>query len=159
MAWNTLLLSGTKYPESYGGPNHDNTTHFGDSILLEYNASGTQRLIFQSSYWIQGHFSRFMRPGSVIVASSGAAAAQTTAQYEAIRNRTVSCRGARCPPAAGFPLLAVAYADAAEGTAGVVVGNVNAEPVAFTLVDTRGARHSESSIPAHSIQTYTFPTA
>ena len=108
---------------------------------------------------VQGHFSRFMRPGSVIIASSGAAVAQTTAQYEAIRNRTVSCRGAGCPPAGGFPLLAAAFADPAEGVAGVVVANVNAAPVAFTLVDTRGARHSESSIPGLSIQTYTFPTA
>ena len=54
VAWNTVLLSGTMYPESRGGPNHDNTTHFGDGILLEYNASGTQRLVLQSSYWVRG---------------------------------------------------------------------------------------------------------
>ena len=38
--WNAVLLSGDKFPYYYGGPNHDNTTHFGDPILFEYNASG-----------------------------------------------------------------------------------------------------------------------
>ena len=62
VAWNTLLLTGSKYPESRGGPNHDNTTVFGDGILLEYNSSGTQRLIFQSSYWVRQEKTRAAPP-------------------------------------------------------------------------------------------------
>ena len=184
-AWNSVLLAGDKYPESYGGPNHDNTTHFGDGVLFEFNATGSQRLILQSSYWvrplapkgtrripkpvfltrppsrphpqIQGHFSRAMRPGSFVVNTAGFTA-DTYADFEAIRNRTVACRGRDCGDAAGFPLMSVGFADPAAQEAGVVVANVNAQPVDFVLEDAQGGRHSACSIPAHSIQTYTFST-
>ena len=53
VAWNSVLLEGTMFPESLGGPNHDNTTHFGDGLLFEFNASGTQRLVYQSAYWVR----------------------------------------------------------------------------------------------------------
>lgn len=45
--WNSALLTGDKYPFWRGGPNHDNTTKFGDPVLFEFNATGSQRLIFQ----------------------------------------------------------------------------------------------------------------
>ena len=76
-----------------------------------------------------------------------------------MRNRTVVCRNAACPPAQGFPLLSTAWVDTAMATAGVVVANVNANEVHFSLVDTAGGgRFTDCVIPAHSIQTYSFPT-
>ena len=106
---------------------------------------------------IQGHFSRFARPGSAIVPTAGFTAL-SSAEYEAVRNRTVVCRASACPPAQGFPLLSTAWADADMATAGVVVANVNANDVQFSLVDTAGGRFTDCAIPAHSIQTYSFST-
>jgi hypothetical protein len=95
-----------------------------------------------------------MRAGTTrVVATSGATA--DAAGFEALRNRTVVCGRAACPPAAGFDLMSVAFVDA-DGSAGVVVANANAAPAAFTLRDTRGARATDCTIPAHSIQTYTW---
>jgi hypothetical protein len=93
------------------------------------------------------------------VPSTGPATASTYEDYEGIRQRAVSCGGqAHCAPAAGFPLMSAAYADPVMGSAGVVVANVNAQPVNFTLVDTQGNRHSECTIPGLSVQTYSFST-
>ena len=70
----------------FAGPNHDNTTNFGDPLLFEYNATGTQRLVFQPSYWVLGHLSRFARPGATIVnITAGPGVAATNADYEAVR--------------------------------------------------------------------------
>jgi O-glycosyl hydrolase len=160
VAWNTLLLAGDKFPESYGGPNHDNTTRFGDGILLEFNATGTQRLIFQSAYWIQGHFSRFMRPGSFVVLTTGDITAQSYADFESVRKFAVGCRGSSCPPpAAQLPLMSVGYVDPVQQVAGVVVANVNGEAVSFNLVDAAGNQHTPCTIPPSSIQTYTWATS
>ena len=156
LAWNAVLLTGTKFPESEGGPNHDNTTHFGDPILLEYNASGTQRLLFQSSYYVLGHFSRFMLPGAFVITTAGGGTAELPAQFEALRNRTSTCARRNCEPAAGLPLMSVGWVDRARGSAGVVVANANAKGVGFKLSDVEGKRSTSCSIPGESIQTYTF---
>ena len=73
-------------PWYYGGPNHDNTTNFGDPILFEYNRTGSQRLVFQPSYWVLGHISRFARPGATVInVTAGPGVAVTNADYEAVR--------------------------------------------------------------------------
>jgi hypothetical protein len=158
LGWNSVLLSGDKFPESYGGPNHDNTTHFGDPILFEFNMSGTQRLVFQPSYYVLGHFSRVMLPGAFVVRTEGTTAS-SFADFEGLRNRTLTCWNRACPPAAGFPLLSVGFTDPVRGQAGVVVANVNAAGVDFVLGDVQGDRASKSRIPGLSIQTYTFSSA
>ena len=159
LGWNSVLLMGTKFPESYGGPNHDNTTTFGDPILFEFNSTGSQRLVLQSSYWVLGHFSRVMLPGAFIVNAAGANVATTYEDFEVIRNRTVNCWRRQCEPAAGLPLLSVGFTDPVRGQAGVVVANVNEQGVDFVLGDTQSGRASTSHIPGQSIQTYTFAAA
>ena len=73
-------------PWYYGGPNHDNTTNFGDPLLFEYNRTGSQRLVFQPSYWVLGHISRFARPGATVInITAGDGVAVTDADYEAVR--------------------------------------------------------------------------
>jgi len=161
VSWNSVLLAGDKYPESYGGPNHDNTTKFGNGILLEYNASGTQRLIFQSEYWVMGHFSKFMLPGSFIVASQGGLFASDYVQYEAIRNRTVVCARQQCEPIPGvngLGLLGVGYVNPTLDTAGAVVANPNPVAITFDLYDLQGERFTACTIPPFSIQSYSFST-
>ncbi len=194
LGWNSVLLSGDRFPESYGGPNQcvfdvplpppdsafiaapltpsdpppphahtrttlrsDNTTHFGDPILFEFNNSGSQRLILQPSYYVLGHFSRYLLPGAFVLKAEGAATSY--ADFEKIRNRTLSCWRRSCEPAAGFPLLAVGFSDPVRGQAGVIVANVNDAGVNFVVADVQGSRASASHIPGQSIQTYTFPTA
>jgi len=152
VAWNSVLLAGDKYPESYGGPNHDNTTHFGDPILFEYNSTGTQRLILQSAYWIIGHFSRFMRPGSFVVPTFGDTATSYD-DFEAVRDFAVSCRSKQCPPPTKLPLLSVGYSDPAMQQAGVIVANPNSVPSAFIFWDVASKRYLNTSIPKQSIQT------
>ena len=153
--WNTVLLAGDRFPESYGGPNHDNTTHFGDGILFEFNASGTQRLIYQSSYWIQGHFSRFMRPGSVVVQTTGQSTATTYEDFEAIRNHSVQCANSPCAPVS-LKLLSVGFVDEERGHAGVVVANANAFLMNFNIYDQQLNQFTACSIPPFSIQSYDF---
>jgi glucosylceramidase len=155
--WNTVLLAGDRFPESFGGPNHDNTTHFGDGILFEFNASGTQRLIFQSSYWVHGHFSRFMRPGSVVVVTTGDTTATAYSDFESIRNHSVVCAKTPCGHITEpFKLLSVGYVDKERGHAGVIVANANAVTVSFNINDAMANRYTVCSIPPFSIQTYDF---
>ena len=123
--------------------------------MFEFNASGTQRLLLQPSYFVLGHFSRFLQPGATVHAAAGFTAS-AYADYEAVRNRTITCWRRACEPAAGLPLLSVAWSDAARGTAGLVVANANAGAVGFKLSDTRGGRASACSIPGESVQTYSF---
>ena len=98
-----------QYPWAYGGPNHDNTTSFGDPLLFEFNASGSQRLILQPSYWVLGHLSRAARPGATVVGSGGAGVCTAPGDYEQIRAYATD-REARA--AAGLKLLAVAFRSA-----------------------------------------------
>ena len=77
--WNEALLTGDKYPDKLGGPNHDHTTHFGDPLLFQFNASGAQKLIYQPSYYVIGHLSKFFRPGATIVGVGGAGVGNSTA--------------------------------------------------------------------------------
>ena len=130
---------------------------FGDPVLFEFNASGSQRLIFQPSYYLLGHVSRFARPGSSVVATSGGAASY--ADYEAWRAHAMRCfDDATCPTVTDLPLLTLGVVGAG-GTTSVVVVNANAVARNFSLFDVRGARYTASSIPAESVQTYTFDGA
>ena len=112
--------------------------------------------MLQSSYWVLGHFSRFMPPGARVLATSGGGTAETYSDFEAVRNYTVSCARRACPPAAGLPLLSVGFVVPSTGAAGVVVANVNGREAGFKLSDARGKRAALCSIPGESIQTYTF---
>lgn len=119
MYWNQALLTGSKYPWAYGGPNHDNTTTFGDPLLFEFNATGAQALIKQPSYWVIGHFSRFARPGAKIVSVGGDGIATTAAEYEAVRAYAMSKapkNGRPVPQVTHLKLLATAFVSA-QGTA------------------------------------------
>lgn len=123
-------------------------------MLFEFNASGTQRLLFQPSYWMLGHVSRFARPGSTVVATSGGAT--TYADYDAVRAHAMQCfDDSKCPVVDSLPLLTVGFVGAG-GVASVVVVNANANARNFSLFDAADARYSASSIPAESVQTYTF---
>jgi glucosylceramidase len=105
MFWNSALLEGDKYPYAYGGPNHDNTTSFGDPLLFEFDRNGTQRIDLQPSYWVLGHFSRFARPGDRVVGSGGAGVATTMADYNLIR--ALATVGFELVLFAGFPVVQV----------------------------------------------------
>ena len=154
--WNSALLTGDMFPESIGGPNHDNTTHFGDPVLFEFNATGSQRLLFQPSYWILGHFSRAMKPGSFIVPTTGDTA-DSYADFESIRNYTLSCYGERTCSSPSFPLISVGFADPVHNVAGMIVANINHQAINFNIHDISGGnRYSTGSIPAQSIHTYTW---
>jgi len=154
MNWNTVLLSGTMFPWWRGGPNHDNTTNFGDPVLFEYNATGSQRLQYLSSYYIIGHVSRFARPGAVRVDAGGAGVAAAFKEYDAVRAHALgqSSNGT-------LPLVTAAFVAPDGATASVVVLNPSDAPVAFKLRDVgagAGPRAAQAVIPAHAIQTYTY---
>lgn len=154
--WNSVLLTGDRFPESRGGPNHDNTTHFGDPILFEFNATGTQRLVLQPSYWVLGHFSRALRPGSFVVPTSGYTADSYT-DFEAVRNYTLACWGDRTCEPPSLPLLSVGFADPVNGVAGVIVANINHDAVEVNIKDVSGGgRYTSGSISAQTIRTYTW---
>ena len=80
-----------------------------DPLLFEFNASGSQRLILQPSYWVLGHLSRAARPGATVVGSGGAGVCTAPGDYEQIRAYATD-REARA--AAGLKLLAVAFRSA-----------------------------------------------
>ena len=138
-----------------GGPNHDNTTNFGDSSLLYVHPDGSAELQFTSWYWVMGHVSRFARPGSVRVAATGPGFASTPAEYDAIRAFTLgqSSNGS-------LPLVAAAFVAPDGATASVVVLNAGDQALDFKLADAQEGgsplRAARASIPAHSIQTYSF---
>jgi len=125
----------------------------GDPLLFEFNATGTQRLILQPSYYLLGHLSRFARPGASVVVSGGAGIATSNADYEAIRAYGVSAGTA---PVSGLKLVAAAFISADETHVIVVVGNPNDGPdVPFKLADGTG-RAVQTSIPPKAVQTYTW---
>lgn len=153
LQWNMVLLMGDKYPQWLGGPNHDGTTHFGDPVLFEFNATGTQRLVFQSSYWIIGHISRFARPGARLVASGGAGVAATAAEYDDVRAYAVG----QAPSTQH--LLAAAFVSPDGVTASAVVANPTDAAVLFKLLDADakgGPRAAHASLPPHSIGTFSW---
>ena len=146
----------TKFPFWNGGPNHDNTTNFGDSVLLQYDADGSQSLIFLDSYWVIGHLSKFARPGASVVTMSGSGAAATPADYDAIRSVALGQSSN-----ASLPLMAIAFTAPGAASASCVVANPNAAPRTFKLVDADaalGAQAVIATLPPHSIATYTWPT-
>ena len=143
-----------RYPEYLGGPNHDFTRSFGDPVLFEYNATGTQRLIFLPSYYIIGHISRFAaRPGSRLVPSGGAGTAASAADYDDVRAYSLSQKDST-----DF-LLSAAFVSPDGKTASAVVANPTNSAQDFKLLDSDaqgGARAARASLPAHSIATYTW---
>ena len=149
--WNAALLIGDKYPFWRGGPNHDNTSSFGDPLLFSYDADGTQGLVRQSSYWIIGHLSRFAAPGSHRIGCSGAGVAATASEYDAVRAAALGQH-----KGAPLPLLATAFLSADGAMVSVVVVNPSDRSVAFNLRDVSGARAVSTTIPAHAVQTYTY---
>lgn len=139
---------------SQGGPNHDNTTNFGDSSLLHVFPDGSAALEFTSWYWVMGHLSRFARPGALRVDASGPGFAASPTDYDAIRAYTLgqSTNGT-------LPLVASAFVAPGGDYASVVVLNAGDSPLKFKLADSQsggGVRATQAAIPARSIQTYTF---
>jgi glucosylceramidase len=156
--WNSALLTGDMYPSKKGGPNHDGS-QFGDPVLFEYNASGTQALIFQAPYYILGHLSRYARPGSHLITSGGAGVASSYADYEAVRAYAVAKSIA---PVSNLTLLSVAFLSQDATTVSVAVANPNDVAVAFKLRDVTGGgapRAVQTTIPAKAVHTYTFAAA
>lgn len=100
-----------------------------------------------------GHLSRFARPGAVRVDAQGPGFAVTPADYDAIRAYTLgqSSNGS-------LPLVASAFVAPGNAYAAVVVLNAGDNEKEFKLADAQagGVRAALTSIPAHSIQTYTF---
>lgn len=144
---------GDKYPQYYGGPNHDFTRSFGDPVLFEYNATGTQRLVFLPSYYIIGHLSRFARPGARLVPSGGAGTAATAADYDDVRAYALSQKDATA-----F-LLSAAFVSPDGKTASAVVANPTNDAQTFKLLDSDapgGPRAASATLPAHAIATYTW---
>lgn len=143
-----------RYPQYLGGPNHDFTRSFGDPVLFEYNATGTQRLIFLPSYYIIGHISRFAaRPGSRLVPSGGAGTAASAADYDDVRAYSLSQKDST-----DF-LLSAAFVSPDGKTASAVVANPTNDAQDFKLLDSDargGARAARATLPAHSIATYTW---
>jgi hypothetical protein len=151
MYWNQALLTGSKYPWAYGGPNHDNTTTFGDPVLFEYNATGEQELLMQPSYWVLGHFSRFARPGTTVLSVSGGGFATSARDYEAVR----AYAQGKVPKATDLKLLATAFLSKDGTTIDLVVANANDLPLTFKLEDGKGGA-AITSIPAKAVQTYSW---
>lgn len=150
MQWNHALLTGDKYPQWLGGPNHDGTRQFGDPVLLEYNASGAQRLILQPSYYIVGHVSRVALPGARRLATAGAGVAASAAEYDAVRAAALG----KAP--AATQLLALAFAAAEGGAKHAVVANPTDAELAFQLVDAATGLAAEATLPAHAIATFSW---
>jgi hypothetical protein len=139
-----------------GGPNHDNTTNFGDSSLLDVQADGSARLRFTPWYYVMGHVSRFARPGAHRVTASGAGFAASASDYDAVRAFTLgqSSNGS-------LPLVATAFVAPDGRSASVVVLNAGDAPLTFKLLDLASGpsgtdRAASASIPANSMQTYTW---
>eukprot|EP01052_Picozoa_sp_SAG31_P031901 SAG31_NODE_3435_length_4275_cov_15.841954_2_plen_183_part_00 len=124
----------------------------GDPLLFDFNQTGSQALVYQPSYWVLGHFSRFARPGATVVATSGRGIANDPDDYEAVRAYYMDVEEARVT---GLKLMATAFVDAAGRQAIVVVANANDKLVEFKLRDGNG-RAAKASIPAKAIQTYTW---
>eukprot|EP01047_Picozoa_sp_COSAG01_P023063 COSAG01_NODE_1389_length_10493_cov_12.367414_13_plen_133_part_00 len=124
----------------------------GDPLLFNFDKNGSQQLVFQPSYWVLGHLSRFARPGATVVKSGGEGVASTSADYEAIRAYYMDKETTHV---SGLKLLATAFVSKDGATAHVVVANANDEPVPFKLSD--GGRAAKASIPAKAIQTYSWP--
>ena len=153
LQWNMVLLTGDKYPNFRGGPNHDGTRSFGDPVLFEFNASGTQQLIFLPSYYIIGHLSKFARPGARLVASGGAGTAAASKDYDDVRAYSLSQKDST-----DF-LLAAAFVSEDGMTASAAVANPTDAQADFKLLDSDaqgGPRAARASLPAHSIATFTW---
>jgi hypothetical protein len=149
--WNHVLLTGSQYPWARGGPNHDNTTDFGDPLLFDFDASGSQQLLRQPSYYVIGQLSRYVRPGSTVLACGGSGTASSPADYEALRLYATG----QPAQASGLPLLASAFLSADGQEVIVVVANANDEQVHFKLADGTG-RAAQAAIPAKAVQTYSW---
>ena len=136
------------------GPNHDGTRTFGDAVLLELNATGTERLIYQPSYYIIGHVSRYARPGSRLVPSGGRGVAASAADYDGVRAYALG------QAASTDALLAVAFAAADGRSFAAVVANPSDAAATFDLIDAGaqgGARAATTTLPPHTIATYSWP--
>ena len=83
----------------------------------------------------------------------------TYAEYEAVRAHAMQCfDDSKCPALSSLPLLTLGVrAPGGAPSYSVVVVNANAVEMHFSLVDADGGgRFSPCTIPALSVQTYTF---
>jgi len=103
---------------------------------------------------MQGHFSRFMRPGSRVLSVAPAAGELPYAGYEAVRAHAVACRSRRCAPATTLPLLAVGWLGG--GATGAVLVNANDVARNYTLVDVAGGRQVRGVLPPQSLHTLSW---
>ena len=122
---------------------------FGNFLLLNYDANGTQTVVRQPTYFTFGHWSRFVRPGAVRVAAGGAGVASTPEEYDAVR--AISLGQPWSPP---ILMLASAFLTPDGLGVVVVVTNPTNGTVAFKLEDAAAGRAVATSIPAHAVQTY-----
>ena len=128
----------------------------GDPVLFEFNASGTQRLIYQA-YWIIGHFSRFARPGARVLFTNGTrGVASSSRDYDAVRGYAVG--GSSGVNNTGLPLLAVGFESPSGGSVSVVVANPSAAAVQLKLRDADADAGAATlvTLPSMSIATYSW---
>lgn len=117
--WNIVL-------DEYGGPNH--VGNFCDAPIIADTAAG--EIHYNSSYWYIGHFSRFVPPGSVRIASNEAGAAG----------------------AAGVHHIAFLTP---EGQVVIVIMNESEQDRRIALSSAVHAATASCEVPAHSIVTLT----
>jgi glucosylceramidase len=119
--WNLIV-------DHQGGPNHLGNFCDANIIADPGNVLGAGTVIKQVSYYLMGHFSRYLRPGMVRVKSDATAGVSVTAFQDPETKRTA-----------------------------VVVMNGQNSAVEFNLNDKVSGRSATGlAIPAHSIQTYVY---
>jgi glucosylceramidase len=152
--WNAFL-------DYTGGPNHLNRTDIGAPILVD---ASSDSFYVQSPYYYVGHVSRFVPPGSVRVACIGEGIANTPEEHDAIKDYIKPQINGGPAPAGSVDLVAGCFS--VRGGGAVVVVNPNNASAVFTLSLVPGifgptdpGASVTSSLPAHSITTYSFNLA
>jgi len=133
--WNILL-------DHNGGPNHVGNDC--DAPVLA-NTTGSQEVYVHPQYWYMGHFSKFISPGSVRIASNVTAAGKAM-QADA------DCQG--------WPAYGTCTADSLQSVA-FEVGQNLLSVIVMNCADSESdfritflGSYFGNTIPAHSIQTY-----
>lgn len=141
--WNIIL-------DQDGGPNHVN--NFCDAPVLADLRTDAPVLHYHPQYWYLGHFSKFIAPGSVRVATT----VETTARKSPAED--ADCQGwpayGTCDDLGGLQATSFLRPDHQLAVVLMNCGDDEVSDVAITITD--GSTVS-TSIPGHSIQTYVFP--
>lgn len=147
--WNLLL-------QQDGGPDHGDPTgeeceglvQCGSNAMLMADLSANPPVVYKTPpYWYIGHVSRFILPGSVIIASN-----VTVASGAAWNATTFVVVAATVPAAGGGPGAGAADLNVNSTTVAVLMNALDV-PAPVTLSDPRYGSVS-TTLPPHSIQTW-----